>query len=295
MNKKYSLIECSSVREFWDKLSPEKPLKSNTSKFIYRGHGNAVWPLMPAILRDNIRRFWQKEQISYDEQIFFEIAVLNYFVEQCDLQGLRIPNDSSKFRIQNLDINQSGNDKYYINPSDWPNDNLLELMALAQHHGVPTRLLDWTKRSYVAAYFAASSALASCEGSISKNKIAIWALDIECINLYRNIMLVKVPGATSSNLAAQSGLFTFLKQFGKRGEIFKPIPLEDEFLSLPGTPLWKITLPVEHAIEVLDLCELYGISASTLFPGYDGSARAVSDWINNYTFKTLRINSRRLK
>lgn len=285
MYEKYDLMECSNTHEFWDKLSPEKPLKKNPSKFIYRGQGNAIWPLVPAILRDNMKHSWWKEKMYYDEQIFFELAILNYFVEQCDLLGLKITNDSLEFRKQNLDLNLAQNDKYYINPSEWPNEHLLELMALAQHHGIPTRLLDWSRRSYVAAYFAASSALASYKESDSENKIAVWALDIERINLYRNIMIVKVPGSTSSNLAAQSGIFTFLKQSGKRGEIFKLKPLEEEFSSLHETPLCKITLPNKHAAEVLDLCKLYGISAATLFPGYDGVARAVSDWINNCIFK----------
>lgn len=289
MYKQYNVLECLNVQEFWQYLSPEKPLKKGKGKFIYRGQGDSEWELVPAILRKNsqekIKKFHWKEKLTYDEQINFEIVMLNKFVELCDLTGLKIINDSIEFRKQYLDLHLANNDKYYINPSEWPNMNLLELMALAQHHGVPTRLLDWTRRSYVAAYFAASSAITSYKEIDSDNKIAVWALDTEKINLYKNIITVNVPGSTSSNLAAQSGLFTFLKQTGKRDEVFELKALEEEFSSLQETPLWKITLPIKYSAEVLDLCELYAVSASTLFPGYDGAAKAVSNWVNNYTFK----------
>lgn len=47
---------------------------------------------------------------------------------------------------------------------------LLELVAVAQHHGVPTRYLDWTTDCRVAAYFATSSS--------SGADAAVWSLDL---------------------------------------------------------------------------------------------------------------------
>ncbi len=38
----------------------------------------------------------------------------------------------------------------------WPPDDLLSLLALAQHYGCPTRLLDWSSEGLIAAWFAAT-------------------------------------------------------------------------------------------------------------------------------------------
>lgn len=293
MFNKFNLIESNNVEEFWDILSPQKTLQEKPSEFIYRGQRDANWHLIPAILRKNSpsKVIFGQRELTADEQIFTERAILEQFVNQCDLLGLKIVNDSAELR-ENLDHQAHSADKYYINPSEWPNEKLIELMALAQHHGVPTHLLDWSKRSYVAAYFAASSALKNCDVGENNTKIAVWALNIEKIHLYKNINIIKVPGSTSSNLAAQSGLFTMLKQPIGRGQPFPEKPLEDEFVSSADTPLWKITLPVKYTTRVLDLCELYGVSASTLFPGFDGAAKAVKDWINKYRYLNLHENRR---
>ncbi len=50
-----------------------------------------------------------------------------------------------------------------------PNDdNIMEWLALMQHYGAPTRLLDWTYSFWVAVYFAVEDAEKEC---------AVWALD----------------------------------------------------------------------------------------------------------------------
>lgn len=97
----------------------------------YRGHQSAEWELTPSLLRPQ-----NKALLSGEESIYFEYQ----------LNAPRFPDCPSE--------HQGG-------PYAW--------LCSMQHHGLPTRLLDWTTRPIKALYFA----VANADGS---SDAAIWIL-----------------------------------------------------------------------------------------------------------------------
>lgn len=272
--KRFNQRNFKSASALWNALSPTKePFKSHSH--IFRGQANAKWGLIPSVLRATETSFLGGINTG-DHQVFFEWVLLKHFAESCDSIGLPIPNDSTNFRLEHL---SQVDDIYIKRPAKWPAPDLLPLMAMAQHHGVPTRLLDWTYRPYVAAYFAASSALANCENWDSEN-ICIWALDRAKVKHFEYVRIFSAAGTISRNLVAQSGLFTVHQHDAMRGQRFHVEALEDEFGELPDTPLLKMTLPAFEAVKLYELCHTAGFSGSTIYPGPDGAGKSVIDMMN---------------
>jgi hypothetical protein len=141
--------------------------------------------------------------------------------------------------------------------------DLWHVMALAQHHGLPTRFLDWTSNPLVAIYFA-------CEGE-SDSDSAVWFIwgfdDDNTLSLPPspadiNQIFHIAPLVISPRIQAQSGEFTV----HPNGEpVTNFLTAKDEIL--------KVRIPASMRLRMLLQLDLMGINRRTLFPDLDGLAQ----------------------
>jgi len=110
--------------------------KGWSGEWIFRGQAEG-WPPIPVLDRDAALRRRGRVGLPFVEgRSSFERAILEEF----------------RSRARAL-----------VNP--WPQDEW-EVLALARHHGVPTRLLDWTEDALAALYFAVEDADADGADSV---------------------------------------------------------------------------------------------------------------------------------
>ena len=152
-------------------------------------------------------------------------------------------------------------------------DNEWEWLAIAQHHGLPTRLLDWSRNPMVAAYFAIYSDY-NCDS-------VIYAMDSDQFDanidydyepyVYDDALANEVkifePNHITSRIIAQNGLFTV------HSDPMKPL---DE---IPGIMFDKIIIKKKFRKELKKTLDVYGINKAALFPGLDGITEYL-EWFN---------------
>ncbi|MGH9872230.1 MAG: FRG domain-containing protein [Pyrinomonadaceae bacterium] len=262
-------------RGVWGSVQPN-PDAENKEKFVEDRHG--------MVATGN----WKNR-----DQVSAEGLMLTDFFRFADESGLALPEDSRKFRASLLDpfLNRLSEVKRDEQITNWPPSEILSLMGLAQHYDVPTRLLDWTRSAYTAAYFAARSAAESRDLTVSH--LSVWAFNIEAYTVRREtaypfgnkgneyIKIITVPTASNPNLHVQRGLFTLYqpKELLGGGRVDRA-PLNEVIKPFGVVPLFKrFRLPISEAGALLRLLFLEGISGASIFAGFKGAAEATIEQV----------------
>ena len=192
--------------------------------WIFRGHANASWKLVPKAGR--------KQYLGHEKTL---------------LQAWK------RRAVEHL-----ASHTY----SEW------ELLAIAQHHGLATRLLDWTTNPLNAAYFSVKEPESRepekgpavihaerfpkgfdqpIEGSLPN------PLDLKGVEVFR-------PRGVVPRIVRQGGLFT----------IHGPPDTSLEDLPAKVVALKRIEVAEAYRPKLLAELARYGINSSTLFPDLDG-------------------------
>lgn len=147
--------------------------------------------------------------------------------------------------------------------------NTWEWLALAQHHGLPTRLLDWTRNPLIALYFA-------CNANSRKDGAVYFAKCLNEVNTDEDPFDIKETKQWSAS------------------HLIKRLSAQDALFTVSGNPLAPFTEGVKACVSIkasskekiiATLC-LFGIHPGTIFPGLDGVAKYVGNEF--FTFKGFR-------
>jgi hypothetical protein len=224
--------------------------------WAFRGHSDAQWPLL-----STLSRYFETYKIHPDAWPQQESRILRIFKRKAHLFLNHIPAADDDFQ--------------------W--------LALMQHHGAPTRLLDFTWSPYVAAFFALERATSEAaiwaifppglsntkirtiraSQKTESDEIGPWIKgNYEKIFLPNKTELIIVgePHQMNQRLIAQSGTFVM------PGVLNKPI---ERIVNNESVVKFKLNT---NQLRKEAMAELYNmnINNATIYPGLDGLAKSLA-------------------
>lgn len=219
--------------------------------------------------------------------------------------------------IDHLDLEDSliRNFKKYASLEIKDINNIWEVLSLAQHHGLPTRLLDWSFSPFVAAYFATENVHVQEDG-------AVWRINIEdcknnlpseiqkklndfggftftkdllkeLMNDDRNLnkmmskyeetesnpyLLFFEPPSIDSRIVNQYGLFSIISDNSLSVDKF--VEENSNKISLE-----KIIIPRKVKKEIRDMLDQMNLNERVIYPGLDGLCK----WLSRHYMNSTRM------
>jgi hypothetical protein len=178
-------------------------------------------------------------------------------------------------------------------------DSIWDWLALGQHRGLPTRLLDWTYSPLVALHFATESpddydsdAVVWCVNFVETNKRLPHKLkrimDREASETVTVEMLQAFKSLKEFDSLARSPFLVFLEppaidrrilnQFALFSLMSSPTAEMDDWLARHPALCRRVVIPKKLKWEIRDKLDQANVNERVLFPGLDGLTR----WLTRY-------------
>ena len=238
--------------------------------------------------------------IQSDDELQFkrELYVLLKFLDFSDRNGLKVTADYK--------VRENIHNYFHFTSKFWPRMEFIEIISLAQHYGVPTKVLDWTYDYKVALYFALRDVLKD------KNNYSdgvLWAFNYKLFennpldkkDIFSRLHIYRPEYDNNPNLRAQKGLFSFIIDDVNNQDkqslediIIKDLESEEDYneeewadfkqprilppkIEINEPIFYKFIISKDKKAEMLR--ELYsdGYSEEFLFPGFDGVKLAMKN------------------